>query len=140
MSQDVVYLLITTDRPPSEVGRLSGRHGRQADESIVADGGHRFQRHVACALDGPFIVLFEQDGADEAGDGGLVREDADDLGAPLDLAVEALQRVGAVQLGTMLGGEAHVGQHIRLGVIHQGGQLRELGAQLVGDGAPLAGR
>ena len=43
-------------------------------------------------------------------------------------------------LGAVLGGEAHVGQHIRLGVIHQGGQLRELGAQLVGDGAPLAGR
>ena len=58
-------------------------------------GAMRFQGHVAGALDGPLVVLFEQDRADEAGDGGLVGEDADDLGAALDLAVEALERVGA---------------------------------------------
>jgi hypothetical protein len=49
-----------------------------------------FQRHVAGALDGPFVVLFEQDRADEAGDGVLIGEDADNLGPPLDLAIEAL--------------------------------------------------
>jgi hypothetical protein len=35
----------------------------------------------------PFVVLFEEDGADQPGDGRLVWEDADDLGAALDLAV-----------------------------------------------------
>src|SRR5215213_8649905 len=35
-----------------------------------------------------------QDCADEPGDGGFVGEDPDDLGAALDLAVEALERVG----------------------------------------------
>jgi hypothetical protein len=36
--------------------------------------------------------------------GGLVGEDADALGAPLDLAVEASDRIGGVQLGPMRGG------------------------------------
>jgi hypothetical protein len=56
-----------------------------------------FQGHVAAALDGPFIVLFEQYRADEANNSVFVGEDADDLGASLDLAVDAFeQRVGAV--------------------------------------------
>mgnify|MGYP001094792610 FL=1 len=45
-----------------------------------------FQRHVAGALNGPFIVLFEQQRTDETHDGVVVGEDADDIGAPLDLA------------------------------------------------------
>ena len=92
------------------LGHRALRHGpdrsagdcRQADDGIIAQGRDGFQRHVAGALDGPFVVLFEQDGADEADDGGLVGEDADDLGAPLDLAVEALERIGRVQLGAVL--------------------------------------
>ncbi len=32
------------------------------------------------ALHGPFVILFEQDGADQADDGGLVGKDADDIG------------------------------------------------------------
>ncbi len=46
----------------------SGGHGGQADERIIAQRRDGFQAHVAGALDGPFIVLFEQDGANEAGD------------------------------------------------------------------------
>jgi len=41
-------------------------------------------------------------------------------------------RVGAVQLDAMLPGECHVGQNIALGVVHDGGQLWHLGADLVG--------
>src|ERR1700730_6319409 len=63
---------------------------------------------------------------------------ADDLGAPFDLAVEALQRVGGVQLDAVLGREGHVGEHIGLGLVQEGGELRKLGAQLVGDPAPLS--
>jgi hypothetical protein len=51
---------------------LSCRQRWQSDEWIVAHRGHGFQRHVAGALHGPFIVLFEQDGADKPGDGGFV--------------------------------------------------------------------
>jgi hypothetical protein len=104
---------------------------------IIAGGAHAFQADVAGALDGPLVVLFEQDGTDEAGDGGLVGEDADDLGASLDLAVQAFERIGAMQLGAVLGREAHMGEHVALGLVHQGGELRQLGPQLVGDAAPL---
>ncbi len=39
-------------------------------------------------LDGPFIVLLEQDGTHETDDGVLVGKDVDDVGAPLDLQVD----------------------------------------------------
>lgn len=48
--------------------------------------------------------------------------------------------IRAVQLRPMLFREGHVGEHIRLRVVHDGGELRNLGADLVGDGAPLQAR
>jgi hypothetical protein len=36
--------------------------------------------------------VFEQQGTDEAGDRVFIGKDADDVGAPLDLAVEPLER------------------------------------------------
>jgi hypothetical protein len=61
----------------------------------------RSHRSIAPALhvsyhapDGPFIILFEQDRADEANDGIFVGEDADHLGPPLGLAVEPLDAPG----------------------------------------------
>ena len=65
----------------------SGSHGRQPDDGIVAQGCDRFQRHIAGALNCPFVILLEQDRADETGDGLIIGEDADDIGAALDLAV-----------------------------------------------------
>ena len=82
---------------------LSGCHGRQADGISIAYRGDGFQCHVAGALDGPFVVLLEEQGADEAHDGGLVGEDADDIAAALDFAIEAFEWVRAVQLGAVLG-------------------------------------
>jgi hypothetical protein len=66
----------------------------QADKRIIAEGCGAFRGDVAGTLDRPFIVLFEQDGADEAGDGGFIGEDANNLGTALDLAVEPFERVG----------------------------------------------
>ena len=57
----------------------------------------------------------------------------------LDLAVEAFQWIGAVQLHPVLGWEVHVGQHIRLGAVHQNGKLGQLRPELIGNGAPLPG-
>ena len=105
---------------------MSGGHGGQADGGSIADRRDCFQRHVAGVPHGPFVVLFEEDGAD-------------DLGAALDLAVEALQRVRAVELRPVLGREVHVSQDIGLGVVHHRCELWQLGAQLIGDGAPLPG-
>jgi hypothetical protein len=42
--------------------------------------GRCFQRDAAGALDGPFVVLLEQDRADESDDGGFAGQDADDFG------------------------------------------------------------
>jgi hypothetical protein len=58
--------------------------------------GRWFQFHVACPLDEAFVVLFEQDCAHEADDGGAVGKDTDHVGPSLDLAVETLDRVDAV--------------------------------------------
>ena len=37
----------------------SDDHGGQSDDRIIAQGGHGFQGHVAGALNGPFVVLFQ---------------------------------------------------------------------------------
>ena len=42
-----------------------------------------------------------------------------------------------VQLGAVLGREGHVGEHVGLGLVHEGGELGHLGPELVGDAAPL---
>ena len=62
---------------------------------------HPLDLHVA-ALEQPFVVLFEQDSADQSRDTGLVGEDADDIGAPLDLLIETFERIGAVQFGAVM--------------------------------------
>lgn len=89
----------------------------------------------------------------------FVGEDPHDVGAALDLAVKAFERVGAVQLGAVLGGQLHIRQHVALGRISpasfgtrestwsatsrhglrdRGGVvLGEGGADPSGDGAPL---
>jgi hypothetical protein len=63
---------------------------------IIAQAIERFQRHIA-ARHRPLIVLFQEQRANEADDGVLVGEDGDHVGASLDLAVEALERIGGVQ-------------------------------------------
>ena len=78
---------------------------------------------------------------------------ANDVGAAFHLLVQVLDRVGAVKLGAVLTGEGHVGEHIVFaprhghsdqwrshGSIHEVGQFRPAGAQLLGHLAPgLAG-
>ena len=63
------------------------------DVGIVAHGCDGFQGHVASALHRPFFILFQEQRTNEPGDGFVVWKDADDLAAPLDFAIEALQRV-----------------------------------------------
>jgi len=42
-----------------------------------------------------------------------------------------------MQFGAVGGGEAHVGEHVGLGVVHDGGELGHPGAYLIRNGAPL---
>ena len=71
----------------------SGRHGGQPDDGIIAQWSDCFQRHVASSLHRPFVVLFQQDSAHEAEDGGFVGKDSHHICTPLDLAIEASCRV-----------------------------------------------
>ena len=71
--------------------------------------GHHLNLHIA-VLQLPFIVLLEQYRANQPNDGGLIGEDTDDIGAPLDLFVEPLKRVGAMQLTAVLLGEIQSGK------------------------------
>ncbi len=52
-----------------------------------AGAGQDVHAEVAAAF-GPFVVLLGQDGADEPDQGVAVGEDADDVGAAADLAVQ----------------------------------------------------
>ena len=77
--------------------------------------------------------MAEKDGADEP----FVGKDTDDVGAALDLGMEPFDRVCGVQFLAVLPGEAHEGEHIGLGLVHENCQLGHLGPELVGDLAPL---
>jgi hypothetical protein len=52
-------------------------------------GGEDFQAHVAAGF-GPFVVLLGQHRADQADDGVAAREDADHVGPPAHLFIEAI--------------------------------------------------
>lgn len=80
--------------------------------------GSWFPPFYSRRVDDPFVVLLEQDRAGEADEGVIIGEDADDPGPALDFAVEALDRVGRVQLDEVLLREGHVGENVSLGIIH----------------------
>jgi hypothetical protein len=92
--------------------------------SVSSRGGvsSAIDLHVA-ALEQPFVVLLEQDSADQPRDAGLVGKDADDIGALLDLLIETFERIGAVQFGAVLGRESEVGEDVVRAVVHQRGEL-----------------
>jgi hypothetical protein len=69
VSRCVVYLIVgQEDDHRVEPDRSACRDG-QADDGIIADWGDPFQGNASSAL-GPLVILFEQDGTDEAGNGG----------------------------------------------------------------------
>ena len=63
----------------------------------------------------PLIVLFDQEGTGESERGGVVGEDADDVGSAADLAVDTLERVGASELGPVRVGELVEGEKVFFG-------------------------
>ena len=76
----------TASREPGGVARRSVRNGQDPARRGPV-------RHVAGALDSPFVALFHGDGADQTHDRGLVQEDADNLDAALDRAVQPLDGI-----------------------------------------------
>ena len=57
---------------------------------------HRLSLHAA-VLQLSLVIRLQQHGPDQLDDRRLAREDADHIGPPLDLLVEALDRIGGVQ-------------------------------------------
>ena len=81
---------------------------------------------------GPFIVLFGQDGADQAGHGGAVGEDPEDGGAAPDFAVEAFVGVVRPDLTPDLPRDSGEREQVRAGgveVVLDLGQLGRDGVQ-----------
>jgi hypothetical protein len=124
-------------------GRLwLGDLGGAGESGVLGKQGvelrHSLDPHVA-VLDLSFVVSLEEQGGDEPDNALLVGEDADDVSSALHLLVEALERLGAVELGPVLDGEAHLGQahllRLRPGAAPPG--LADV--VLVGDVAPRLG-
>ena len=67
------------------------------------------------AADEPLVVLLDHEAGREPDQRGVVGEDADDVGAAADLAVDPLERVGGAQLAPVVGGEGVEGEQVLLG-------------------------
>jgi hypothetical protein len=76
---------------------LAGRAGASAKEL-----GHALLREVAAAVL-PLVVLLDEHGRGEPEQGSRVWKDADDLGAAIDLRVEALAHVVVGRVGGNVG-------------------------------------
>jgi len=83
------------------------------------------------------VVGLDCEHRDEPDQRGVVGEDPHDVGAPADLAVEALQGIGRPELGPVLGGKREERQHVVFGLLEQRGDLRQPALELA-DGVAQA--
>ena len=90
--------------------RLVG-HDWQADHGIIAQRSDGFQAHIR-ARGTAHSSFCSSNKAPINRVTAASWGNADDLATGLDLAVEKFEGIGGVQLGVMLGWEAHTGQHI----------------------------
>ncbi len=103
---------------------------------IIADGAQPFEPHVA-PLQLLFVILLEQQGADEPYDRAVVGEDADHVGASFDLGIEPLEGIGRCELLAVRLWEIREREHVVFHLVHHRRALRELLAQLIGNDTPL---
>jgi hypothetical protein len=97
-----------------EAASTSGPLGSGGELRFLAAGqrlGEAFHGDVAAA-DQPVVVLLGEDRADQADHGGAVGEDADDVGAPADLAVQTFEWVVRPNLAPVLAGEGGEGEDV----------------------------
>ena len=101
-----------------------------------AGSGEGVEAEVAASF-GPFVVLLGEDGAHEADQGVAVGEDADDVGAPPDFAVEAFLGVVRPDLAPDVAGEHGERQHVAASSVEVVGDARELVGEGVEDPVEL---
>jgi hypothetical protein len=75
------------------------------------------------------VVLLDGEHRGQADQRAVVGEDPDDVGAPADLAVKALKRIGASDLAPVVGREGVEGQDVLLGCLEQRGDLGQRALQ-----------
>src|SRR6185312_10716964 len=85
-------------------------------------------------------ILLEQQRTGQAPNRRFVGKDTDRAGTSLDLAVEPLDHVRAVDLHVVSLRKVHEGQHFVLVPVHHRGKLGQLLAQLIGHDAALTAR
>ena len=78
---------------PAIAGKLAMRSSPIVAMVLLHRAALRVQRDVAPALNGPFVILFEEQSADETAYGLIILENADDVGSAFDLADGALDRI-----------------------------------------------
>jgi hypothetical protein len=83
------------------------------------------------------VIGFDGEHRHEADQRGVVGKDAHDVGAPGDLAVEALKRIRRSDLGPVLGRERVEREHVGLGLVEQRRDLRQPALELA-DGVAQA--
>jgi hypothetical protein len=69
------------------------------------------------------VVLLDAEHPGEPDEAAVIGEDADDVGAPPNLLVEALERVGRAQLAPVRARERVEGRDVGLGLLEQRGDL-----------------
>jgi hypothetical protein len=104
----------------------------------LAQSRHAGFGEVAAFRDGPFIVLFDDDGGNEPFDGGVVGEHAHDVGAALDLSMEPFERVRGPDLAPVLDRERFEGEKVVAGAGEHLGDVRELRVQRLDDAVDWA--
>lgn len=109
----------------------SGSRNRHTDAGTLVERGDRLKGHVAGWPDRPFVGLLEQEGAHATSDRSLVGEDAADVAALFDLAVQTFYRLTERSVVRWAGG--------RLEGASRSGSLPSIRAASLGV-SPAAGR
>jgi hypothetical protein len=94
----------------------------------VEQFGHRCFGEVAAVADLPFVVDFGEDGAGEAQQRRWVGEDADDVGAALDLFVDTFEPVGDRYEGVGVAGSVGLSPVVSACGSAYGATVRDRGA------------
>jgi hypothetical protein len=123
---------------------LSCVEGLECRHAIyLRDGGLALSGEHAATMQLPVLVLLQQHRPHQAGDGGVIEEDAQIASAMLlfrrklrlDLLIVLLQQVGAPDLFPVVLGEVAESQHVLPGILHQcgclGEALRQRGGQVI---------
>jgi hypothetical protein len=116
--------------------RSSARHRSQPGGGGRDEARQALKRPVP-AVQAPFAVRLDQRRSHPLGDRRVVEENARDGSFALDLGVQALQRMAAVDVQPVRLGKFQDRQPLELCAVEQGTQLGPFGAQRIGHRTPL---